>query len=197
MATNDSAMVIPGHGTVFHAPPNTATPANPLTAFTLEGAAPSSWESFGHTSKQNLVRFERDAGTRTGLSTWLRDNVRYIQESADTWRLGINALQVEADVMDMAFNGELDEITGRYLIPETSSSVERALYVLCQDDAGSLGFYIPNTEITLGDVPQLDTTNFLEIALTASIKSVAAAVLPLVGGKRSIMAWDRELFKTP
>lgn len=190
MSADSNALFIPGHATVFHAPPNTEMPATTLAAFTLTGAAPASWANLGHTSKQNTASFAKEGGEKTTLDTYLADAVRAIY-SAESWAFNVPALQIDGDVLDMSFNGDFDEDDG-YIIPASNSGVARALFALFKDSTGSLGFYIPNTTVKLGDAPTFDPTNFVELPLSAAIQSAAEEVIPAVNGVPGIM----KLYKT-
>lgn len=188
MAVNSDAMIVPGHGTIFHAAPNTPAPATPLTAFTLMGTPPTDWSTFGHTSKQNVVQFNREGGETTPLDTYLVDGVRTVQTGSTTWTLVLNALQMEHDTLDIAFNGDWDTTGDRYLIPANASPVKRALFVLLSDNSGAAGFYIPNAELGASGAPTIDPAQFLEFPITATLLAADEAALPLVEGKASIMA---------
>ncbi len=189
MAVEANTLIVPGHGTVFTAAPNTALPAAPLTAFGLStdsvGTGPAEWKNLGHTSKQNTVSFSKEGGEKTTLDTWLADAVRSTT-SAESWSIGINALQISKDVLDLAFAGALSG--GKYSLV-SGNVTKKALVVLCQDaNNDKLGFYLPSVDVSLGDVPTIDTENFLEIPLTGAILSVPNAVIPTVNGKQ---AWGQ------
>lgn len=191
-------LVVPGRGTVFHAPANTIAPTTPLTAFTLQGEPPAAWRTFGHTSKQNVVAFNREGGESTTLDTYLQDGVRTIQSSSTSWSLTLNALQLDIDTLDIAFNGEWDAAGTRYLIPATAAPIKRALFVLLADNSGQVGFYIPNAEISASGPPSIDPAQFMEFPITANILAASAEALPLVDGRASIMAaYKTGLTNTP
>lgn len=191
MAADSTALVIPGNGTVFVAPANTVAPTTPLTGFSLTGTPPTGWTSLGHTSKDDTVAFNTDGGDATTLNTWLQDGVRTIYAATD-WSLTIAGLQVDKPTLDLAFNGGFDT-DGGYIVPGTNTGQGKALFVLCQDGTGKLGFYIPNTSTKLGDAPSIDTENFFELPLSASILAAAAAAIPaLPDGRTGIM----KIYKT-
>src|SRR5690554_4645187 len=128
MAVNNNAMIVPGNGTLFHAPIETALPENPLTAFTLTGAPPTGWVNLGHTSSENTPAFSREGGEPTSMGTWLMDSTSTIY-SAISWMLAIPALQFDEDVLDMAFNGDFDPATGGYIVPGQSAAVKTQLFL--------------------------------------------------------------------
>jgi hypothetical protein len=186
MAINSNAKIIPGHGTLFFATTNTLPPATPLTAFTLAGSTPSGWENIGHTSKDNTPAFSRDGGDATKLDTWLADGVSTIYDSVD-WGLTINPIQIDKNVLDMAFQGAFDT-DGGYIVPASAGGLNKALFLLMVDTTGSMGFWIPSASISLGDAPSIDASKFLEIPLAASIQSVSdTSVIPAVGSTPGIM----------
>lgn len=192
MSVNASELVVPGHATLFHAPPNTPAPTDPLnatTGFTLAGATvPAGWENMGHTSKQNVVSFTREGGDTTSLDTMLADAVRIVQTQGVRWGLRVGALQVGMDNLDLAFDGEFDATKSRYVVPSTPGSNGRALFLFLQDNTAAMGFYIPNTEVTLGDVPSIDPGQFFELPLAAAFLTADAAALAPMSGKPSLMA---------
>ena len=191
MAVDATKLIIPGNGTVFQSAPNAALPANPLAAFTLTGAAPSGWSNLGHTSKQNTIAFSKEGGDSTQVDTFLMNAVEVVY-SAVAWSLGIPALQFDQDVLDLAFNGGWDPATDGYIVPGKLTPVSAGLFLLFQGRASKLGFWIPNTTVTMGDAPSVDTENFMELPLTASILSADDEVIPPVDGVPGIM----EIFKS-
>lgn len=186
MSANSSTLTIPAHGTVFHAPVNTLPPALPLgpAGFNLQEDGPTPWKNLGHTSKQNTISFTKEGGEREPIDTFLADAVRYSTAST-SWGVNISALQFDEDNLKMAFNGDFDPATGGYTVA-TPSPVASALFLYFQDSTGSLGFWIPNTEISLGDAPSVDTSNFFEMPLTASILSAASSTIPAVNGRAGL-----------
>jgi hypothetical protein len=186
VAVNDNALVIPGKATVFHAPKNTALPANPLTAFNLgSNTVATGWRNLGHTSKDNTVAFSRDGGDSTSIDTYLADSVRTIYSSV-SWSLAIPALQFDEDVLDLAFNGDF-AADGGYIIPGSATATDAALFLLFQDGTGKLGFYIPATSVTLAEPPSFSPESFIELPLSASIQSAASTAIPAVNGVPGIM----------
>jgi hypothetical protein len=190
VSVDATKLVIPGHGTAFHAPVNTAPPENPLTAFNLQADGPSPWKNLGHTSKQNTIAFTKEGGEKESIDTFLADAVRTTTSSV-TWGLTVAALQFDHNTLDLAFNGEFDPATGGYTVA-TSAPLSAALFLYFQDTTGSVGFWIPNTEISLGDAPSVDTAQFLELPLSVSILSASNDAIPAVSGRAGIF----QIFKT-
>jgi hypothetical protein len=183
VSVDATKLVIPGHGTVFHAPKDTACPANPLSAFTLTGAPPAGWT--------NTVAFSKEGGEPEKLDTFLADGVRTVYSSLN-WGVTVPALQFDEDVLDLAFNGDFDPATGGYIVPGSVVPVEAALFVYFKDTTGALGFWIPNTVVTLGEAPGTDPAAFTELPLNVSIQSADTGVIPEVNGVPGLF----EIFKT-
>lgn len=197
MSVDATKLVIPGHGTVFHAPKNTLPPTAPLTAFTLTAdsvpnneTTPVNWMNLGHTSKQNTIAFTKEGGERESLDTFLSDAVR-TTTSSTSWGITAAALQFDQDNLDMAFNGDFDPATGGYTVA-SPAPIEVALFLYFQDTTGAVGFWLPNCEVSLGDAPSVDTAQFLELPLTASVLSAPSSVIPAVNGRAGVF----QIFKT-
>lgn len=194
MSVDATKLVIPGHGTVFHAPKNTKPPADPLSLFSLTadevGDTPNKWKNLGHTSKQNTISFTKEGGDRETIDTFLADAVR-TSTASTTWGVNIAALQFDADNLDIAFNGDFDSTTGGYTVAG-SAPVEIALFLYFQDNTGSIGFWLPNTEAAIGDAPAVDTAQFLELPLSATILSAPTATIPAVNGRAGLF----QIFKS-
>lgn len=186
MGADSTAIIVPAHGTLFVADDDATFPANPLDAFSLTGPAPSGWTSLGHTSKDNLPAFNKDGGDPTTLDTFLQDAVRTIYAST-SWSLTANALQLDQDNLDLAFNGQTDA-DGGYIIAGTNNGLQKQAVLLCQDGTGKLGFWMPNTSIVLGDAPSIDPTKFFELPLSIAINSAPEDKIPgLPDGRAGIM----------
>lgn len=190
MSVDATTLVIPGHGTVFHAPANTMPPATPLTAFNLQADGPTPWKNLGHTSKQNTIAFTKEGGEKESIDTFLADAVRTTTSSV-TWGVTVAALQIDGPTLDLAFNGDFDEDTGGYTVA-TPAPLSAALFLYFQDSTGSIGFWIPNTEVSLGEAPSVDTAQFFELPLSVSILSAGNSVIPAVGGRAGAF----QIFKT-
>src|SRR5690606_12746228 len=92
-----------------------------------------------------------------------------------------------------AFNGDFDPATGGYIVPGQTSAVQTQLFLLMQGaSANKLGFWIPNTEVSLAEPPGASREQYLELPLNASINGASNEVIPAVDGRAGIM----EIFKT-
>lgn len=190
MSADSSTLIIPAHGTVFTAAANTKPPADPLTKFKLQDDGPTPWKNLGHTSKENAIAFTKEGGDKTTLDTFLASSVRVAKDGV-SWGLTINTLQMDKPTLDLAFGGAFDAATGGYTIPEeTTQNV--ALFLLFQDATASLGFWLPNVDLSAGEAPSVDPSNFFEIPLSATILSAPSSIIPAVNGRAGLF----QLFRT-
>lgn len=192
MSASATSLVIPAHGTIFHAPVNSKPPIDPLgtNGFKLTVDGPSPWINLGHTSKQNTIAFTKEGGERETLDTFLMDGVRTSTGSV-SWGFTGNALQFDQDTLDIAFNGDFDPSTGGYTVT-SAAPVQAAVFLYFKDSTGALGFWLPNVELTLGDAPSVDTANFFELPLTGSILAAPEEIIPAVDGRAGLF----QIFKT-
>ena len=189
MSVDASKLVIPGRGTVFTATKNTLPPTNPLTAFTLTNE-PIGWKNLGHTSKANTIAFTKEGGEKESIDTFLASAVRTTISDV-SWGVTVPALQFDEETLRLAFNGDFDPDTGGYIVA-SAAPVEVAMFLLFHDTTGKLGFWLPNTVVSLGDAPTVDTTQFFELPLAATIQSAPDEIIPGIDGRAGMF----EIFKT-
>lgn len=192
MSANDNALIVPGHGAVFQARSSATLPADPLSAFVIGQDAPEGWTDLGHTSKENTIAFAKDGGENSQLDSWYMDAVRVVYGST-TWTATINALQMDKNTLDLAFNGELDAVAGRYVVPATAAASTGQTVILFQDTSGSMLFHLPNTQTTLGEAPSVSVEGFFEVQLSLSILSSSKLS---ANGRPGLMAIYGEWLKT-
>lgn len=191
MTAKDDALIVPGHGTLFWAESEAVLPANPLDAFRLDGTEPVGWRDLGHTSKENTIAFSKEGGDKTQLDTFYRDAVRVVY-GALQWGATVGALQIDKQTLDLAFGGQLDTTSGRYVVPAAPQPKTGQGFILFQDVTDSMGFWIPNLQASIGDAPSVSTEGFFEIQLSLSI---LASPKLTVNGKSGLMAIYKDSFK--
>lgn len=183
MAVSTDNLIIPGRGTVFVSAKNAPLPANPLTAFTLTAdKVNTNWRNIGHTSKENTISFEREGGDPEAKDTWIADGVRIVYSDV-SWSVNVDALQIEGDNLDLAFNGGWDKTKNGYIVPADPDAMEVSLVVLAQDNTGKFLIYIPNASIALREAPNLNPTEFMALSLQGKMLPAAESAIPAVKGK--------------
>lgn len=176
LTLNDDAVVLPGRGTALIAPPGTAFTAANLDSLRLDAdpvVIPASWLWIGHTSSDNNVALSKSGGDKTTKGSWWSKALRTTIADID-WDVVINALQVQTEILELAFpGGALNSTSGVFEIPDTISTVEKALLVYIQDGSQHMGLYWPKVSISVGDAPSIDPENFFEIQLSGRAMSYA------------------------
>lgn len=172
MAMDSNAVIIPGRGAIFTADPTTAPPAYKTMTPDLPGQG---WTCLGHTSKDNNVALGKDGGDSTQYNSWWEDALAVTYESV-SWSITVNALQIDAGVLDLAFSGDLDD-DGGYVVPSVVNAVEKALFVLALQGTKRMGLYLPKVSITLGDAPEFDPGALFEVPLSANVLSADNALM--------------------
>jgi len=173
MPFNKAATIIPGKGTVLYANPDTAVPSNwatidPTNASQM--AASGGWNALGHTSRENTVGLSKDGGEATTLGSWW-DAALDTQRGDTSWGILVNSLQVDATTMSLAFGGGvLDAVNGTYDVGDIVP-VNVALLIIVQGATTRMCIYIPNTNMQIGDAPELPIDAFFEIQLSAAIQN--------------------------
>lgn len=163
---NAANVMIPGRGAIFTAAPGTPAPDYKL----LDPAnPPAGWECLGHTSKENSVALGKSGGEATSYGSWWAEALA-VTYDATSWDISVGALQVDAGVLDLAFNGSIDN-DGGYIVPSEVVAVDKAIFVLAVQGSKRMGLYLPKVSVTLGDAPTFDPTKLFEVPLKGTVLS--------------------------
>lgn len=173
MGFNAGATLIPGKGTVLVADPDSPVPTdymtfNPGPGGNLLTAAPD-WDVIGHCSRENTVALSKDGGDATQIGSWWDEALRS-NYAPTNWSATVNSIQIDALTLGLAFGGgELDSVAGSYAVGDIVPQA-KALYILVMDsNLNRMGFYIPNTTVSIGDAPEFAVDAFFEIQLSAAM----------------------------
>lgn len=166
---------IPGYGTVFTAPKNTALP--PISGFTKDADSVGGFENFGHTSSDNPIELSVDGGDASSRRSWLRDNLITIYEDT-TWSASGNSIQTDKATVQKIYGGWDTSDGFGSVVPSAKRATDLAMVILSQDDTGKMLFYIPNVSFTFGDAPSFDIENFFEIPFSATFQAPESGLLP-------------------
>lgn len=169
MPQTDSAVIIPGTGFMYIAPPETAKPAS-LTA----PAAP--WETLGHTSREDGLTITRDGGDSEVLGTWQNTALR---ERRDPTIFAITAFlhQVDNAVFELYFGTGDVATAGEFGVISTTGTTAKALYVRIVDGANSVSLYVPRVSIAAEDDVEVDVENFLAFPVRMTVLQVSGSNL--------------------
>lgn len=169
MALLDSAVLIPGTGSVWHAPAETVIPANLVTP-----GAP--WENLGHTSREDGLTITRDGGDSEVIGTWQNPSLR---ERKDPTNFAITCFlhQIDNDVLEMYFGpGDVDT-ADQFGVTSAVATIERALYVRIVDGANTASLYVPRVSITSEDDVEIDVEGFLAFPVRMTVLQVTGSNL--------------------
>lgn len=185
MGFNPSATIIPGKGTVLVGDPDTPAPAdyltlNPADVAAFAAAAPG-WDVLGHTSRENTVGMTKEGGEASTSGSWWEEALDS-SYSPTSWGITVNSLQVDALTLGLAFGGgTLDSVKGSYAVKDIRPTA-KSLFVLVVGGNSRMGFYIPNTTVSIGDAPEFPIDAYFEISLSAAILNS-----PTTGNRFEIM----------
>lgn len=167
MAMNAGNTIIPGRGAVFIAPVGTPIPDYNTINPNLDTGA---WKSVGHTSRDNAVSLTQDGGESETRGSWWDDSIA-TTTSPVTRTLTVNTLEIGAEQLNLAFNGQLetDSVTGSYKVPAAILPTEQAVFVLAVQGSKRLGVYFSRVSLSVGEMPTFDPESFFEIQLVGQI----------------------------
>lgn len=182
MALDPNTLILPGRGTVFTGAPDAVPPLVSALSTITPAAPPTGFTTLGHTSLDNLPAYSKDGGDATQRGSWWDSAIDTTYDPV-TWSLTINSLQVDATTLGLAFGGgELDEDAGTFDIGDTAA-VNKSLLLLMVGGTKRVAFYHPNTQITLGDAPEIAADAYFEIQLNAQLL-LSASTTAAWAGKR-------------
>lgn len=180
MALSDSAVIVPGTGTIWFAPAETAIPGNLVTPATP-------WDNIGHTSRDDGLTITRDGGDEETIGTWQNPNLRVVKEPT-VFAITAFLHQVTNDVLGLYFGGGDDTTADQFGVTSTTGTTEQAMYVRIVDGANSVGLYVPKVSISAEDDVEVDVEGFLAFP-------VRATVLQATG--LDLMTWIADGLGTP
>lgn len=169
----DSKIQIAGIGHVYYGNPDTEAPN--LDGFNFgDGSTlePSGWTWLGDTSSENLIEFETDGGDTSTKRTWDRQSVRSTREAV-TNKVTMNAVNLGADTMKVAFPGSTYDAAKRAWDIELDASSEKAILVVVVDGQLVSGFLFRRVSLA-GNMPSLKLDNFTEVKISGTLLSPAS-----------------------
>jgi hypothetical protein len=168
MAFDADATFIAARGAVLVADVATAAIEDYETV-DLNGAPPLNWTNLGHFSADNPIAFAKNGGEVTTKASWWTAQLRSTKAPTD-WSVTLNALQIDKEIMELAFGGGvLDTVKGSFTVTDSNSLTNKAVMIIMVDGPIRAAFYFSNASFSIGDAFSLAIDNFLEIQLTANI----------------------------
>lgn len=174
MATNTTALLIPGTGQIWIAPKDTVEPT----------AAPSTpWIDLGHVSEEGIT--VTNEVTTEPRPTWPAPGGARTAVTDQSFTVGFTALQVDAVSLKLYFGGGIVDAGPpvRFQIPKAVAAQQHALYILMEDGTTEVPFYLPFVEITSGGEAEGNPEGYFTLPLTCTVlASDAAEFLGTIGG---------------
>lgn len=178
MAINDNAVYFAEYGTIFYADPGTALPASGLKGFHLTDAEVSSadtgkkWKNLGHTSNSNKIEINLEGGESESFRSWLKSNLKTKKSSDGSMTITANALQMDAETLQLIFNGTVTENGVGANV--NSDPKELAIVIITQETQNStepvFGFHFAKTKGSPSGAPQLNG-DFIEQGVQFTVES--------------------------
>lgn len=187
MALDPGKIIIPGHGNVLYAEPDTL-PFNPAN-FIIgnESTYGEGWGSFGLTSKENPPEFEKDGGDATQKDTWELDAVDVSYEST-SWSGLVNALEMKRETYELVQpDGQWSEEQGGYYDVTGDGKIEKAIFFIFVQGTKRAAWWFPRVSLGLGDAPSVDVEEFFETQ--ASFQALSSLTHTTADGRPIRQRW--------
>lgn len=173
MAFTPASVVTPGTGFIFVADPGTVIPtAAEIAAYVPGGeltTASGDWESFGHTSRDELPSFGFDGGDTEVQGTWQNVSFREVVTEAPADYVTFNALQFDDQVLSAYFGQEIDAVSGVVSVPDApTTTLSRALLIIIVDGPRRPYFHAHETSLRREDAVDLEVDAFAAWPLRAT-----------------------------
>lgn len=165
-------LIIPGHGTVMFADPNTPMPDISKIRIGDKTTYPAGW-AVTYTSKENPPAFDKDGGDQEQKDAWEQEAVATSQ-APTTFMIEVNKIQIDQWNLEIAFPGGswiTDTHSRRWYGVGTVGKVEKAVLILMIDGNKILPIYMPRVSLTTGDMPEIDVENFFELKISGTMLS--------------------------
>ncbi len=161
MALDDNAVMVPGKGYYYIAPPGTPVPT--------DIAAPAApWVNVGHTSRDEPLTISREGGDRETLGSWQNEALRERIEPT-TYQLAFRLLQYDELAHRLYYGGGSIGASGRFEVPKTPVPQEHALFVVIVDGANSWDRHFPKASVLGSDDEEHDVEQLSGMPVAATI----------------------------
>ena len=178
----NSSLTVASNGAIFLAPPNTKLDSTKVNIANFGQAindvskVPAGWDILANTSRENLPKFDIDAGDTTTLGSWGNSVIRNVYGTSKI-TLETHPMQMDKASVARVTNGWVDPALNGAVLPSGSWAFGTAIVVAIVDNGFASGYYIPATDTTLTGLPELATDAFSELTLTSTLKSADSTVI--------------------
>lgn len=181
MALDDDGVVLPGRGYLFYNnTPGALPPFNTATVGAVDldadavGTGNNIWSNFGHTSRENSVKLNRDAEDGEVKGTWQNPNLRKTKDQV-SWSFTLPSVQMANHTFDMYF-GEGDKSEEDvYWVTDDGDPIEGAFCLVLVDGSKRVPIYVPKVSYSGDDAPEFGAEDFVELSIKATVLKQASS----------------------
>lgn len=182
----DEAVITPGTGFIFVAPPGTDRPTEELiTSYeAMDDDHFPGYVSVGHTSRDDLPSFGFDGGDTEVQGTWSNATFREVVTEAPADYVTFNALQFDEQVLGLYYGVEdATPEDGIFEVQQAPiSTINRTLLVVIVDGPRRVAFHASSTSIRREDAVELEVDSFAAFPLRATfLKTQGKPIYSWVG----------------
>ena len=182
MALDANAVYTAARGFIFTAPVDTAAPSVAVVdAFDASNPTIASYETVGHTARDELPVFGYEGGETETRGTWQAEVIRTVQTEAPSDYVTFNVHQFDEANLNFYYGSEnVSAETGVYSVNSSGvNAVQRALLVIIVDGDFRLGFHASKVDIRREDSIELAVDEFAYMPLRATLLKSDTAGKPL------------------
>jgi hypothetical protein len=163
MALTDSAVLIPGVGSIWTGVVGTATKPTTtvLNTFVSAGTVPSGWTNIGHTSLADILAPGQDGGDSEVKGSWQNASLRTVITSTAVDYFVIKSLQLKDNtVLSLYYGGGDATVTNEFGVPDSPAATELATCIVMVDGTDPTCIYMPKASWLRDDSMEFDPTEF-------------------------------------
>ncbi|MGW5532513.1 phage tail tube protein [Streptomyces xanthochromogenes] len=170
----------PKTGYVYVAPVD--TPAPPTFPFEPDGRditftwkdetdklATAKWVSIGNTSLENGIEMSVEGDDPETLGTWQVPALE-VTSPPKSYSMTVNLADISIETLKLYYGAGDSAVTkGQFVIPNTPTTTDKALYIIGTDGKHVVAWYYPSVRIIGSDSITLDPSALTEVPVRASI----------------------------
>lgn len=187
MARNDNAVITPAKGYVFTAPvgTNAPTPADisafdpavGITSMADDGTTTVTWDTMGHTSRDELPVFGFDGGETETRGTWQNATLREVVTEVASDYVTFNVHQFDDASLGLYYSvTDSGATTGVFQVKEApTGTVNKAILIIIVDGDISIGFHAPKVSVRREESIEMSVDELAYMPLRATFLKDAAS----------------------
>jgi hypothetical protein len=183
MALDAQAVYTAARGFIFTAPVDTAAPtAAAVAAFDPNTPTVTTYETVGHTARDELPVFGYEGGETETRGTWQAEVIRTVQTEVPSDYVTFNVHQFDESNLEFYYGSANVNTTEEGVYSVNSSGVnaiQRALLIIIVDGEFRLGFHASKVDIRREDSIELAVDEFAYMPLRATLLKSDTAGKPL------------------